>query len=119
MAQQELIRCIHTDKKTGKQTVKWLAPSVVARAGFMKNYGYRVEHIAKEKTDAIAVGEVKEVQEKEQAVSEAVEFAQSFEGTPEPISFTEDEISSLPAEPLAEKPKKKYAARAPKKVTNK
>lgn len=115
MAQQELIRCIHTDKKTGKQTVKWLAPSVVARAGFMKNYGYRVEHIAKEKTEAIAVGEVKEVQEKEQAVSEAVEFAQSFEGTPEPVKL-EEEPEKVSEEP---KTKRKYATGKPTKVTNK
>lgn len=110
MAQQELIRCIHTDKKTGKQTVKWLAPSVVARAGFMKNYGYRVEHIAKEKTEAIAVGEIKEVQENEQVVSEAVEFSQSFEQTPEPIA---------PEPVQEEKPKRKYATGKPTKVTNK
>lgn len=45
MPQLKMIRCIHTDKKTGKTKVVHLSEAVVNRGNFMKNYGYRVEEV--------------------------------------------------------------------------
>lgn len=112
MELKEPVRCIHTDPKTKKTTVKFLMPHVVER---LRKYGWRVEHVAKPV---------------EKAVKEA--NASIPENVPDVTGIVQGEMETLPEIPSVEfidtpepvtaeqpKPKRKYATGQPKKVTNK
>lgn len=103
MELKEPVRCIHTDPKTKKTTVKFLMPHVVER---LRKYGWRVEHVAKPQPKAEPVKEIPEAEIPEIPEPEFID-------TPEPVTEAE-------ATPIEEpKPKRKYATGQPKKVTNK